>query len=80
MPGWVLITVMSAGIVGALWLIAEAGRPGAGGEAFERARRHFVRAMELSAGAHAAPMVALAESVRTGNEVLCGVGCGGGEK
>lgn len=41
----------------------EAGRPGAGGEAFERARRHFVRAMELSAGAHAAPMVALAESV-----------------
>ncbi len=22
-PGWVLITVMSAGIVGALWLIAE---------------------------------------------------------
>jgi hypothetical protein len=41
----------------------EAARPGAGAQAFERARGHFARAMELSAGAHAAPMVALAESV-----------------
>lgn len=41
----------------------EAARPGAGPQAFERARAHFARAMELSAGAHAAPMVALAESV-----------------
>jgi hypothetical protein len=41
----------------------EAGRPAADTQAFERARRHFARAMELSAGTHPAPMVALAESV-----------------
>jgi len=41
----------------------EGGRPGAGTQAFERARRHFARAMELSAGTHPAPLLALAESV-----------------
>lgn len=41
----------------------EAARPAAGNEAFERARRHFARAMELSAGTQAAPLLALAESV-----------------
>lgn len=38
-------------------------RQGAAGDAAERSRRHFARALELSGGRHAAPYVALAEAV-----------------
>ena len=38
-------------------------RQGAPGDAAERSRRHFERAMELSGGYQAGPLVALAESV-----------------
>lgn len=38
-------------------------RQGAAGDPAERARKHFARAMELSGGADAAPMLALAEAV-----------------
>jgi predicted anti-sigma-YlaC factor YlaD len=38
-------------------------RQGAPGDPVERARRHFARAVELSGGADAAPMLALAEAV-----------------
>jgi predicted anti-sigma-YlaC factor YlaD len=38
-------------------------RQGAAGDPAERARRHFARAVELSDGADAAPMLALAEAV-----------------
>ena len=38
-------------------------RQGAKGDPAERARRHFVRAVEISGGADAAPFVALAEAV-----------------
>ena len=38
-------------------------RQGAAGDPAERARRHFTRAVELSGGANAAPMLALAEAV-----------------
>jgi TRAP transporter T-component len=51
------------GALHTLMIAYEAARPAAGQDDFERARRHFARAMELSAGLHAAPLVALAESV-----------------
>jgi hypothetical protein len=38
-------------------------RQGAAGDSAERARKHFARAVELSGGADAAPMLALAEAV-----------------
>jgi len=38
-------------------------RQGAAGDPAERARKHFARAMELSRGTDAAPMLALAEAV-----------------
>ena len=41
----------------------ESVRPGGSGDPVSRARSHFARAVELSAGADAAPFVALAESV-----------------
>lgn len=41
----------------------ELNRPNAAPDAIARARRHFERAVELSAGQQAAPFVALAESV-----------------
>ncbi len=41
----------------------EPSRPGAGADAAARARKHFERAIELSGGAQAAPLVAFAESV-----------------
>jgi predicted anti-sigma-YlaC factor YlaD len=44
----------------------EPSRPGAGADAAARARKHFDRAMELSGGAQAGPLVALAESVSIG--------------
>jgi hypothetical protein len=56
----------------------EAARPGGDHGTYERARRHFARALALSAGSEAAPLVALAESVsvpqqrRTEFEALLG--------
>ena len=41
----------------------ESVRQGIAGDAAERARRHFARAMELSGGSEAAPLLALAEAV-----------------
>jgi len=41
----------------------EAVRQGAAGDPAERARRHFARALEISGGGDAAPLVALAEAV-----------------
>jgi predicted anti-sigma-YlaC factor YlaD len=41
----------------------EMARPGAKGDAAERARKHFDRAMELSKGRLASPLVSLAEAV-----------------
>ena len=41
----------------------ESVRQGASGDPVERARRHFARAMELSGGREAAPLLALAEAV-----------------
>jgi predicted anti-sigma-YlaC factor YlaD len=38
-------------------------RQGAEGDPYERSRKHFDRAMELSGGFQAGPLVALAESV-----------------
>jgi len=38
-------------------------RQGASGDPVERSRRHFARAMELSGGQEAAPLLALAEAV-----------------
>jgi predicted anti-sigma-YlaC factor YlaD len=46
----------------------EAGRPDVPAGASERARRHFARAMELSGGLRAAPLVALAEAVSVRNQ------------
>jgi hypothetical protein len=46
------------------FLIAyELSRPGAGGDSAERARKHFERAMDLSGGLQASPLVAMAEQV-----------------
>jgi len=41
----------------------EMARPGAAGDPVERSRKHFERAMELSKGTRAAPLVAFAEAV-----------------
>jgi predicted anti-sigma-YlaC factor YlaD len=41
----------------------ESVRQGASGDPAQRARRHFTRAMELSGGSDAAPLLALAEAV-----------------
>jgi predicted anti-sigma-YlaC factor YlaD len=51
------------------FLIAyEAARQGAQGEAEARSRKHFARALELSQGLQAAPMVSLAETVSVKNQ------------
>jgi hypothetical protein len=41
----------------------ETVRQGTPGDPYERSRKHFTRAMELSAGFQAGPLVSLAESV-----------------
>jgi predicted anti-sigma-YlaC factor YlaD len=51
------------GAVHTLFISYEMARPGVKGDASERARQHFERAMELSGGRQAAPLVAFAESV-----------------
>ena len=50
----------------------EMSRPGAEGKPEERARRHFERAMELSGGQMAGPLVALAESVSVKQQDVTG--------
>jgi predicted anti-sigma-YlaC factor YlaD len=51
------------GAVHDLLLAYEGGRPAAGGGSPERARRHLERAVEISAGRRAAPLVGFAETV-----------------
>ncbi len=51
------------GSVHGLLIAYEPGRPAGEGDPFERARRHFDRAVELSGGQQAGPFVSLAESV-----------------
>jgi predicted anti-sigma-YlaC factor YlaD len=51
------------GAIHTLLIGYEAVRLGAPGDPAGRARRHFVRAMEISGGGDAAPLVALAEAV-----------------
>ena len=53
-----------AGAIHAFLIVYEMSRPGGGdGDPAERARRHFERAVELSDGQLASPLVAMAESV-----------------
>lgn len=51
------------GAIHDFFIAFEGGRPAAAGGSAERARRHFERAVALSAGRRAAPYVSLAESV-----------------
>jgi predicted anti-sigma-YlaC factor YlaD len=51
------------GAIHSFLITYESSRVGAKGDAAERSRRHFQRAMDLSAGRLAAPLVALAETV-----------------
>jgi predicted anti-sigma-YlaC factor YlaD len=51
------------GVIHTFLISYEMVRQGAAGDPAERARRHFARAVELSDGADAAPMLALAEAV-----------------
>jgi predicted anti-sigma-YlaC factor YlaD len=52
-----------SGAIHSFLISFEPARQGAEGDATERARKHFERAMMLSGGGQAAPLVALAESV-----------------
>ena len=52
-----------SGAIHAFLIPFEMGRQGAGGAPAERARGHYLRAMELSGGGSAAPLVSYAESV-----------------
>jgi predicted anti-sigma-YlaC factor YlaD len=51
------------GAIHAFFISYEMSRPGVAGDAAARARKHFDRAMELTAGKDASPLVALAEAV-----------------
>lgn len=51
------------GAIHTLFIAYEMARQGAAGDPAERARHHFERAMELSGGQQAAPLVGFAESV-----------------
>jgi predicted anti-sigma-YlaC factor YlaD len=51
------------GALHAFLISYEASRQGVGGDAEARARKHFQRAMELSGGGQAGPLVSLAEAV-----------------
>jgi predicted anti-sigma-YlaC factor YlaD len=59
----VLDETFEHGAIHAFLVSYELARPGGGNDAVDRARRHFDRAMELSGGRHAGPLVAWAESV-----------------
>jgi predicted anti-sigma-YlaC factor YlaD len=52
-----------AGAIHEYFIAFEGGRPAAMGGSFERARRHYERAMELSGGKKVSPMVTYAETV-----------------
>lgn len=52
-----------AGAIHTFLISYEMVRQGAAGEPAERARRHYLRAVEISGGSDAAPMLALAEAV-----------------
>jgi len=52
-----------SGAIHAFLIPFEMGRPGTAGDPAERARQHYLRAMELSGGQSAAPLVNYAESV-----------------
>jgi predicted anti-sigma-YlaC factor YlaD len=56
------------GALHVFFLVYEAGRPGGGPEATEKARAHFERAVALSGGGMASPYVALAESIAVRNQ------------
>ncbi len=56
-----------SGAIHAFLISFEPGRTGSG-DGTVRARRHFERAMELSGGSQAGPLLALAESVSIGNQ------------
>ncbi len=51
------------GAIHDFFIAFEGGRPAAAGGSAERARRHFERAVAISGGLRAAPLVSLAESV-----------------
>ncbi len=51
------------GVIHSFLIAYESGRPGGKGDPAERSRRHFQRAMDLSSGLMASPLVSLAETV-----------------
>ncbi len=57
-----------AGAIHTFLISYEPARQGAGGDAFARSRGHFDRAMELSHGMQAGPLVASAETVAVNNQ------------
>ena len=57
-----------AGAIHEYFVAFEGSRPAAMGGSVERARRHFMRAMELAAGRKISPLVTLAESVSIGEQ------------
>jgi predicted anti-sigma-YlaC factor YlaD len=56
------------GTIHELMVSYEAGRPAASGGSFEKARKHWERAMELSGGRRASAYLAMAESVSVGRQ------------
>lgn len=56
------------GAVHTLLIAYEGSRPGGKGNPEERARAHFARAMELTKGMEAGPLVSLAENVSVGKQ------------
>jgi predicted anti-sigma-YlaC factor YlaD len=57
-----------SGAIHSFLITYEVSRPGGKGDPAARARQHFQRAMELSGGQSASPLVALAESVAIGKQ------------
>jgi predicted anti-sigma-YlaC factor YlaD len=57
-----------AGAIHTFLISYEPARQGGAGDALMRSRRHFDRAMELSRGMQAGPLVALAETVSVGRQ------------
>ena len=57
-----------SGAIHGFLITYEAGRPGGKGDPCERSRRHFERALALSSGQLASPLVALAEAVSIGKQ------------
>ncbi len=57
-----------AGVIHTFLISYEPARQGGGGDALARSRAHFDRAMELSRGMQAGPLVAFAEAVSVSNQ------------